>query len=145
MCIRDSWVHDLNRGTEVRFTSDPSSNAAPVWSHNGDRVVFGSNRNGVYNLYQKAAGGGGQDELLLTNSVTDMPSQWSRDGRFIVYFELDPKSKRDIWVLPTEGGTADRKAIPFLRTPFDEFMGQLSPDSHWMAFTSDQSLSLIHI
>jgi eukaryotic-like serine/threonine-protein kinase len=68
-----------------------------------------------------------------------LSSQWSRDGRFIVYFEVGPKNKRDIWVLPTEGAAADRKPIPFLRTEFDELFGQLSPDSHWMAFTSDRS------
>ena len=67
------------------------------------------------------------------------PSQWSRDGRFIVYFEIDPKTKNDLWVLPTEGAAADRKPIPFLRTEFNEMFGQLSPDSHWMAFTSDRS------
>ena len=134
----DIWVHDLNRGTETRFTRDLSSNVAPFWSPKGDRIVFSSNRTGVYNLYQKATSGSGLDELLLPNSVTDMPSQWSRDGRFIVYFELDPKTKRDIWVLPAEGGT-DRKPITFLRSELDEFFGQLSPDSHWMAFTSDRS------
>jgi serine/threonine protein kinase len=135
----DLWIHDLDRGTEARFTNVPSSNASPVWSPNGDRVVFGSNRNGVYNLFEKTSGGGGQDELLLPNSAADMPSQWSRDGRYIVYFEFDPKNKRDLWVLPVEGGAEGRKPIPFLRTPFDESMGQLSPDNHWMAFASDQS------
>ena len=67
------------------------------------------------------------------------PTQWSRDGRFIVYFEHDPKNKCDLWVLPAEGAAADRKPIPFLRTEFNELFGQLSPDSHWMAFTSDRS------
>ena len=140
----DLWVRDLSRGTETRFTSDASSNVTPVWSPKGDRIVFASNRkSNVFNLYQKAASGSGQDELLLPNTVTDSPEQWSRDGRFIVYRESDPKTKYDLWVLPTEGATpdrrADRKPIPFLRTEFNELFGQLSPDSHWMAFTSDRS------
>jgi Tol biopolymer transport system component len=135
----DLWVRDLNRGGEARFTNDPSANLAPFWSPMGDRITFTSNRTGAYNLYQKAASGSGKDELLLRNSLTDIPSQWSRDGRFIVYFQLDPKNKRDIWVLPTEGGAADRKPILFLGTEFDEIFGQLSPDSHWMAFVSDRS------
>ncbi len=135
----DLWVRDLDRGTETPFTNDPSSNVAPFWSPGGDLIIFASNRTGVYNLYQKAAGGIGKEALLLTNNVTDSPTQWSRDGRFMVYFELDPKNKRDIWVLPAEGDAADRKPIPFLRSESDELMGQLSPDSHWMAFTSDRS------
>jgi Tol biopolymer transport system component len=135
----DLWIRDLSRGTETRFTSDASSNLPAFWSPRGDRIVFASNRTGAYNLYQKAAGGSRPDEPLLPNSVTDVPSQWSRDGRFIVYRERNPKTKNDLWVLPTEGTVADRTPIPFLRTEADELFGQLSPDSHWMAFTSDRS------
>jgi len=135
----DLWVRDLNRGTETRFTSSASNNVAPVWSPKGDRIVFSSNRKGVNNLYQKAASGSGQDELLLPNTGIDVSEQWSRDGRFIVYGEIDPKTKQDLWVLPTDGAATDRKPIPFLRTEFNELFGQLSPDSHWMAFTSDRS------
>jgi Tol biopolymer transport system component len=137
--VGDLWVRDLSRGTETRFTSNASFNLAPVWSPKGDRIVFASNRKGVYNLYQKATSGSGQDELLLSNSLVNAPSQWSRDGRFIVYLEVDPKTRYDLWVLPTEGAAADRKPIPFLRSEFNELFDQLSPDSHWMAFTSDRS------
>jgi Tol biopolymer transport system component len=140
----DLWVRDLSRGTESRFTSDPSNNLAPFWSPKGDRIVFSSSRSGgVINLYQRATSGSGPDEPLLPNRINEISSQissqWSRDGRFIVYFEVDPKNKRDLWVLPTEGAAAARKPKPFLRTEFDELFGQLSPDSHWMAFTSDRS------
>lgn len=135
----DLWVRDLSRGTETRFTSNASSNTSPVWSSLGDRIVFSSNRTGVYSLYQKAASGSGPDELLLASSLSLGTYQWSRDGRFIVYNELDPKTRFDLWVLPIEGAAAERKPIPFLRTEFNELFGQLSPDSHWMAFTSDRS------
>src|ERR1019366_8700407 len=134
------WVRDLSRGTETRFTSDPSNNREAHWSPHGDRIVFASNRKGGrFSLYQKAASGSGQDEQLLSGSVAYYPTQWSRDGRFIVYNANEPKNRRDIWVLPTEGAPSDRKPIPFLRTEFNEMFGQLSPDSHWMAFTSNRS------
>ena len=68
-----------------------------------------------------------------------VPTQWSRDGRFIVYYEINPQNKNDLWVLPTGGAPGDRKPIPFLRTEFTEDLGQLSPDSRWMAFDSDRS------
>jgi eukaryotic-like serine/threonine-protein kinase len=136
----DLWVRDLNRGSETRFTNDASLSGIPFWSPQGDRIVFSSNRKGgAFNLYQKATSGSGQDEPLLPNTLNTYPSQWSRDGRFIVYYQLDPKNKWDIWVLPTEGAAADRKPIPFLKTEFNEIYGQLSPDSHWMAFVSDRS------
>jgi Tol biopolymer transport system component/predicted Ser/Thr protein kinase len=135
----DLWVRDLSRGTETRFTSNASFNVAPFWSPQGDRIVFAS-KGGVYNLYQKAASGSGQEELLLAEpNVNSIPTQGSRDGRFIVYVELDPKTNYDLWVLPTEGAASERKPIPFLRTEFNELFGQLSPDSHWMAFTSNRS------
>ena len=135
----DLWIRDLIRGTEMRFTSDPSVNGIPVWSSKGDRILFVSTRNGPNNLFQKASSGSGRDELLFSSRAGDKPTQWSKDGRFIVYEESDPKNKQDIWVLPAEGAAAERKPMPFLRTEFNEEYGQLSPDSHWMAFTSDRS------
>ncbi len=136
----DLWVRDLSRETETRFTTDASSNFTPFWSPKGDRIAFSSTRKGgVFNLYSKAANGGGQDELLLQGSVNDQANQWSRDGRFLVFYRNDPKTKEDLWVLPMEGAAADRKPIPFLQSEFREFLGQLSPDSHWMAYTSLRS------
>jgi serine/threonine protein kinase/WD40 repeat protein len=133
----DLWLWDLTREAEQRFTTDASFNNSPVWSPKGDRMVFASSRSGTINLYQKATNGTGKDELLLPSSNNKLPTQWSRDVRFVVYYELDPKTKRDIWVLPMKGG--ERKAIPFLHSEFNEYQGQLSPDSHWMAYTSDES------
>ena len=133
----DLWVHDLNSGRETRITENASS-AAPFWSPQDDRIVFESNQTGASKLYQRLSNGSGRDELLLQGKVSPWPTQWSRDGRYIVYFEVNrSKNKRDIWVLPTEG--ANLKPIPFLTTEADEFLGQLSPDDHWMAFTSDRS------
>jgi eukaryotic-like serine/threonine-protein kinase len=136
----DLWLRDLARGTETRFTTDASVNSTPFWSPHGDRIVFESNRHApVLNLFQRAASGSGQDEALLTTGNNKIPTQWSRDGQFIVYVQIDPKTKDDLWVLPMEGSAKERKPVPFLQTEFNEMMGQLSPDSHWMAYTSDQS------
>jgi eukaryotic-like serine/threonine-protein kinase len=136
----DLWIRDLGRGTERRFTSDPSHNGDAFWSPHGDRIVFSSNRGGkVYSLFQKAVSGSGQEAPLLPNSFGDFASQWSRDGRYIVYSEADPRNQRDLWVLPVDADRAGRKPIPFLQTEFNEFYGQLSPDSQWMAFTCDRS------
>ena len=135
----DLWLRDVARGTETRFTTDPSLNFTPFWAPKGDRIVFASSRTGVFNLFQKASDGSGQDELLLADGNYKVPTQWSRDGRFIVYEELDPKTRFDLWVLPMEGSEKERTPVPFLRTEFNELMGQLSSDGHWMAYTSDQS------
>jgi Tol biopolymer transport system component len=113
----DLWLSDLTREAEQRLTTDARS-VAPVWSPNGDRMVFASGRSGTYNLYQKATSATGKDELLLASSNTKVPTQWSRDGRFIVYTEADPKTKWDVWVLPMG---PERKPIPFLHSEFNEY------------------------
>ena len=133
----DIWLRDLARGSEQRLTTDPSNNVAPFWSPHGDLVVFNSNRGGRFNLYEKAIGANGPDKLLLENGNTKAPTQWSRDGQFIVYRESDPRTKFDIWVLPMDG--PERKPQPFVHSESDELFGQLSPDNHWMAYTSDES------
>jgi Tol biopolymer transport system component len=108
----DLWLWDLARGTEQRFTTDPSFNIAPFWSPRGDRIVFASSRTGLVDLYQKAASGTENDELLLANGNPKHPTQWSRDGRFIVYSENDPKTNRDIWVLPVRAKQSGN-SLPF--------------------------------
>jgi Tol biopolymer transport system component len=99
--------------------------------------VFGSSPRGTFNLYQKAISGTGRNGLLVANGNSKHPTQWSRDGKFISYSENDPKTRRDIWVLPMVG--VERKPVPFLRSETNEIQGQLSPDSHWMAYTSDET------
>jgi Tol biopolymer transport system component len=113
----------------------------PVWSPDGRRVAFRSNRNGVYDLYGKDANGITEEELLVKSIHEKAPTSWSTDGRFLVYNEYDPKTGMDIWVLPLEG---DRKPFAFLKTEFNEGMGTLSPvlDSQarlWMAYDSNET------
>jgi hypothetical protein len=71
----------------------------------------------------------------ITNNMA--PTQWSRDGRFIVYSETASSGKPDLWVLPV--GSGDGKPFEFLKTEFEELHGQLSPDSRWMAYASDET------
>jgi dipeptidyl aminopeptidase/acylaminoacyl peptidase len=92
---RELWLHDVASGSASRFTFDPADDVQPVWSPDGSRIVWGSNREGTYELYQKAASGAGQDELLLKSGILKVPTHWSLDGRLIVYYQVDPKTKRD--------------------------------------------------
>ena len=134
----DLWLRDLARGVEQRFTTDPSSNLAPLWSPRGDRIAFSSNHDGgIVSLYQKAASGTGEEKKLPAIGNAMVGSQWSRDGRFIVFQTQDFKTKADVWVIPMDG--AERKPIAFLQSQFNELFGQLSPDGRWMAYTSDES------
>ena len=76
------------------------------------------------------------DQLLLESNNRLTPTDWSRDGRLIVYEQVDPQTQEDLWILPLDG---ERKPFPFVRTAFNEIQGRLSPDGRWMAYTSDES------
>jgi eukaryotic-like serine/threonine-protein kinase len=130
------WLVDFSSGTSTRFTFGSSSARYPIWSPDGNRIIFMSNPGGVLDLYQKPANGAEEEQLLLKSSETKTPSSVSRDGRFLLYFTQDAKTKYDLWVLPLMG---DKKPFPFLRTEFNEVDGHFSPDGHWVAYGSDES------
>ncbi len=130
------WLLDVTRGTSTRFTFDSSISAYAVWSPDGNRIIFASNRGGTSNIYLKLASGVKDEELLLKSGGDKYPDSWSRDGRFLMYETRDPKTKYDLWVLRLDG---DKKSFPFLRTEFNEQDGQFSPDGRWVAYVSDES------
>ena len=137
----DIWVYELLGGTRNRFTFDSSLDAYdsnPVWSPDGSRIVFASNRKGHFDLYQIASSGGAKEGVLLQSNDDKLPTSWSPDGRFIAYDSRDPKreTKGDIWILPLLG---DRKPFPFLSTNFEKDSAQFSPDGRWIAYSSDES------
>jgi len=133
---RDIWIIDLARGNPTRFTFDPAVDWLPVWSPDGSKILFASNREGDFNLYQKPTAAAGKEVLLLKTDLTKSPTDWSADGRYILYTVIDPKTNYDLWVLPLFG---DQKPFPFLQTEFNERNGRLSPDGRWMAYHSDES------
>ncbi len=132
----DVWEYDLARGTPSRFTFDPKQDGYPVWSPDGSRIAFSSNRDGHYQLYVKSAAGAGKEEILVESPLDKFPSDWSRDGRYLIYYQIDPKTRYDLWVLPLEG---ERKPYPLLASEFNEHRARLSPDGRWLAYTSDET------
>ena len=73
---------------------------------------------------------------MLKSGTVKRPTDWSRDGRFILYENDDPNSRTDLWVLPLFG---DKKPELFLQTPFAEQHARFSPDGKWIAYVSDES------
>src|SRR5262249_3288305 len=135
MDTRQLWLQERAGGSGTRFTFDPADDVQPVWSPDGSRIVWGSSREGIPDLYWKAASGVGRDELLLKSGYLKVPTDWSQDGRFIIFYQVDAKTKRDIWVLPLDS----KEPFPFLQTEANEAGGRLSPDGKWMAYSSDET------
>ena len=133
---QDLWIYDIARGTSTRFTFDPAFDSAPVWSPEGSRIAFASDRDGVRNLYLKPASGAGNEEALFKSSEAKTPTDWSRDGRFLLFTSTGAKTAEDLWVLPMIG---DRKPIPYLQTEFAESDGRFSPDGRFVAYQSNAS------
>jgi Tol biopolymer transport system component len=135
----DLWVADLTGKNPTRFTFDTAVDNYPIWSPDGSRIVWCSNREGIYQLYQKAASGAGQDTVLLKSDYYKFPQDWSHDGRYLIYREINPKTKFDIWVLPVGPNAGDQRPFAFLDTEANEAAAVLSPDDRWMAYCSDES------
>src|SRR5262249_13937670 len=100
---QDVWLVDLVRGGLTRFTFDPAIDSAPVWSPDGMRIAFGSNRKDTYHLYMKSSRGTASEELVLETPNQKLPQDWSQDGRFLLYSEIDVKNGRDLLALPVTG------------------------------------------
>jgi len=132
----DVWILDLGRGSLSRFTFDPAADSGQAWSPDGSRIVFTSNRNGVYDLYQKSATGAGSEDLLLATAQNKSPMDWSPDGRFVLFRSPSPATGFDLWALPIGG---ERKPFPVVQSNFEERDGQFSPDGKWIAYQSNES------
>jgi len=138
----DVWIVDLQTGASNRLTFDPAVDGNALWSSDGSQIIWQSQRGGGWGVYRKASNGSGNEELLYksTASGTFALTDWTRDGRFVLFQSSTPPAKTDIFALPVGPGTsADRQPIPVIQTPAGELGGYVSPDGKWIAYISDES------
>ena len=133
---------DSVRGVTPRLTSDPAIDDPPMWSPDGLRVVWASNRSGAFDLYVKSANRAGPEQLLVPMGAptggrkTGRRTAASSSTRFRarkpdrIYGSLRSRQ---------QGESGDRKPFPYLQTGFDERHGRFSPDGRWVAYTSNES------
>lgn len=138
VCIRDPqtktrniWIFDLQRGTRTRLTFGPADDIDPVWSPDGTRIAFTSDRSGQRKIYWKPVDGSQPEELLLGGKdFQENVEDWSRDGKFLIY--NDGRPLIHLFVLPL----ADRKSLP-ADTARSSTQGQISPNGRWIAYRSE--------
>ncbi len=128
------WIYDLVRGTNSLLTRDGFA-IFPIWSPDGQRLLFGWQRSHVANLFWQPYDGSSPMVRLTTSELHQNPASWSPDGKTIVLAELHPETNWDIELLDAASG----RMTPFLNAPYDEWFPELSPDGRWLAYSSDES------
>jgi Tol biopolymer transport system component len=129
----DIWVLDLQREALTRITTDPTLEFTPIWTADGRNVIFQSTSSEVH---MKAGDGTGHEEVVLSSPLPKGPTDISRDGQFLLFDVLDPKTSSDIWMMSLTG---DRNPHPIVQTSSVEREGQFSPDRHWLAYSSNET------
>jgi serine/threonine protein kinase len=132
----DLWLTDLRRGTSTRLTSDPGAESAPRWSSDGTRILYNTGRGGESVLLVKSLRGGVDEVLYRSPKPWVDIWNWSPDGRYVVFREIDTMTGFDLWILPTFG---DRKPFPYLNSRFEEESAAVAPGGNWVAYVSDES------
>jgi Tol biopolymer transport system component len=133
--VGDIWIYDLGRDMRTRFTFDPADDRTPLWSPDDSQLVFSSTRNAEGQIYVRPTSGQGDAKLLFTANEQIELTDWSSDGRLILFNRLNPSDGgSDIWTLDMHTS----EAMPLLSGQWFED-ANLSPDGKWLAFTSDES------
>jgi serine/threonine protein kinase/Tol biopolymer transport system component len=129
------WLIETRRGLSSRFTTSSGVHLSPVWSPDGQTIVFGS-RGG---LVSKPSNGVGEERKVLPNDRLLNPTDWSRDMRFILYNRI-VTDDLDVWMLPVDSdGKRAGDPKPYLDGPSDQAGAKFSPDGGWVAWQSNDS------
>jgi eukaryotic-like serine/threonine-protein kinase len=130
----ESCVLDLERGTSARSGSGIQEEVYPVWAPDGERFVFSWDRDGPYDMVSRRLDGSAPDEILLLSPFDKTASDWSRDGKTILFTNSDPGSFGTAYL---QVGSKD----PPKRVPGSErtTSARLSADGRWVLWSSADS------
>jgi serine/threonine protein kinase/Tol biopolymer transport system component len=141
---RDIWVYEWGRDTLTRLTFAGEYNAFPVWTPDGERIVYSSQeKGGAYNLWWIRADGAGAPQRLTEAKDAQYAPSWRPDGKFLAFYELNPSTNFDVMTMPIEGseksGWKPGEPKPFVNSAFIEVEPAFSPDGRWLAYQSNES------
>jgi eukaryotic-like serine/threonine-protein kinase len=143
----DIWIYDLERDTLTRltFAADAADgNFRPVWTPNGERIVYNSSEKGkAQNLWWIRSDGGGSPERLTQSDSIQISGSWTPDGKTLAFAQLNPGTGMDLMTLSVDGsektGWKPGQPKTFLNTTFLETDPEFSPDGRWIAYISNES------
>jgi Tol biopolymer transport system component len=129
----DVYVYDLTRGVRTRLTSGLSNNTGPVWAPSGDRLFFGSDGDGMYDVYARADDATTPAQPIWKGGDDKGANSISPDGRTLIGDLFSAKTKNDLWVLPADGSGKPQLLVA---TDDDETSARFSPDGKWILYMS---------
>jgi eukaryotic-like serine/threonine-protein kinase len=132
----DLWMFDLGRATFTSVTSSPGVDFFPVWTPNGQRLIFSSQRTGPGNLFWQTADGAGAAERLTESANIQRPTAVSPDGGRLIFTETVAMTGEDVMQLTLDGA---HSVTPLVQTAFTERNGIVSPDGRWLAYEANDS------
>ncbi len=136
----DIWIHDLSRSTKTRLTFEDFGEANPTWSPSGSEIAY---RTGAQNqIVRRAVDGSGEaSPLVQMQAGTLFPSDWSRDGRYVIYVENDPRRPglMEVRYLTLGNDGQVGEPVTFLASAANERNPKISPDGRYLAYQSDES------
>ena len=132
----DLWIVDLKRRVPTRLTFDPSFDYCPMWSADGSRIVFTSDRDREGGVFIKNSSGTTAEVKLMKSDGRLIVNDWSPDGRTILAQIRRPNT---IWDLVTFDATGNGPIQDQIATPFIEMNSRFSPDGHYFAYQSNES------
>jgi Tol biopolymer transport system component len=132
------WLGDVSRGVKTRLTSAPGSNSGAVWSPDGSRIAFQSDRKHQADVYVRSVAGGAE-EAITDEDSQKIPIHWSRDGRFLSVFDREGAGSRRIQlaVMPLSGGRELFVVVP--RVPDLLGGGRFSPDARFLVYDTNET------
>ena len=129
------WIYDLAGGAQSLKLTFHDHNLFPIWSSDGQRILFVSRAGSDRLLSVPANGTAVEPEPLLTTEEPHVPLDWSPDGQTVLLSRTSAQTRSDLMLL----SMSDRITHPWLVTPFAEGEARFSTDGRWVAYTSDQT------
>jgi Tol biopolymer transport system component len=135
--VTDIWVMDVARGVRTRLTFGPVGNNNPVWSPDGKWVAYNTITRHGTTINRRPAAGGGEELVFPEGDTLRTLSDWSPDGKYLLYEKGALGTRQEIWAAPLSG---DQKPFPVVPPgAFYSNSPRFSPDGKWVAYQSNES------
>ena len=134
--MRELWMYDAEGKTRERVDANPGDENWLIWSPDGKRIAYNSQRTRGLDLYGRDIGSTLENLLAVDEGRGQWPVSWSPDGKNLLVVTNNEDTGNDIWVLPLGKNS---KPYPFLSSDAQENWAAFSPNGKWVAFSFKES------